>query len=230
MVKVLLDAMIEKFGEGVRLVKVWRGPNYDSAFERRDTAWKEYEAAGKIKTVGEIQPLSDSVDSANSVSAAYLAGLNREDVDGIVTYYDIYGQGVFNAIQENPNFNGQSGPALPLCSVDIDQVDITNMQNRPDIWHAAGTTDWNMNGELCMRLLLLEIAGEYDKILDPVSGKYGADLVEIPGGAVLASAVKDSFTVRDLGRIGGKAFGNPGNMSVSDWMPADILKKGGSAK
>lgn len=230
MLKALLDALIEKFGEGVRLVKVWRGPNYDSAFERRDSAWKEYEAAGKIKTVGEIQPLADSVDSADSVAAAYLQGLDRNSVDGIVSYYDIYGQGVYNAIQENPDYNGGGGPALPLCSVDIDQVDITNMQTRPDIWYAAGTTDWNMNGELCMRLLLLEIAGEYDKILDPVSGKYGVDLVEIPGGAILSSAIDGSFTVHDLGKIGGKAFGNSGNMSVADWMPVDLLKKGESSK
>lgn len=35
LVTVLLDVMIAKFGEGVRLVKVWRGPNYNSPFDRR---------------------------------------------------------------------------------------------------------------------------------------------------------------------------------------------------
>ena len=30
LVTVLLDQMIEKYGEGVRLIKVWRGPNYNS--------------------------------------------------------------------------------------------------------------------------------------------------------------------------------------------------------
>ena len=44
-----------------------------------------------------------------------------------------------------------------MASVDIDQVDVTNMQNHPEIWMAAGTTDWTMNGEIAMRLLLLEI-------------------------------------------------------------------------
>lgn len=34
LVTVLLDEMIAKFGEGVRLVKVWRGPNYNSPFDR----------------------------------------------------------------------------------------------------------------------------------------------------------------------------------------------------
>ena len=123
LVTVLLDEMIAKFGEGVRLVKVWRGPNYNSPFDRREVGWQEYEAAGKIVTVGEIQPLQDSVDSANSVTAAYLQSLNREDVDGVIAYYDLYGQGVYNAIFENANFNGEAGEALPMASVDIDQVD-----------------------------------------------------------------------------------------------------------
>ena len=53
LVTVLLDEMIAKFGEGVRLIKVWRGPNYNSPFDRREVGWQEYEAAGKIKTVGQ---------------------------------------------------------------------------------------------------------------------------------------------------------------------------------
>ena len=69
----------------------------------------EYEEAGKIVTVGEVQPLQDSVDSANTVTAAYLQGVKREDVDGIIAYYDLYGQGVYNAICENDNFNGKNG-------------------------------------------------------------------------------------------------------------------------
>ena len=79
LVTVLLDAMIEKFGEGARLIKVWRGPNYNSPFDRREVGWQEYEQAGKIKTVGEVQPLQDTLDSANSVMAAYLQSVNRED-------------------------------------------------------------------------------------------------------------------------------------------------------
>ena len=121
---------------------------------RREVGWQEYEAAGKIVTVGEVQPLQDSVDSANTVTAAYLQGVNRADVDGVIAYYDLYGQGVYNAIAENDNFNGKNGDALPMASVDIDPVDVTNMQTRPDIWTAAGTTDWTMNGEIGMRILM----------------------------------------------------------------------------
>lgn len=225
LVTVLLDAMIEKFGEGVRLVKVWRGPNYNSPFDRREVGWQEYEAAGKIKTVGEVQPLVDSMDSANSVTAAYLQSLNREDVDAVIAYYDLYGQGVYNAIAENSVFNGTDGEALPMCSVDIDQVDVTNMQNRGDIWYAAGTTDWTMNGEIGMRLLLLEIAGEYDKIYDPASGQYGVDVVEVPGTAILASTLKETSTVENLAEVAGETYGNLGYLSVADWMPADLIHK-----
>ena len=223
LVTVLLDDMIAKFGEGVRLIKVWRGPNYNSPFDRREVGWQEYEAAGKIVTVGEVQPLQDSIDSANSVFAAYLQSINREDVDGVIAYYDLYGQGVYTAITENANFNGDAGDALPMGSVDIDQVDVTNMQTNPDIWTAAGTTDWTMNGEIAMRLLFLEIAGEYDKIYDPATGEYGVDVVEVPGTAIPASELKAESTVENLGDIAGETYGNLGYLSVADWMPADLI-------
>jgi len=223
LVTVLLDEFIKEFGEGVRLVKVWRGPNYNSPFDRREVGWEEYEAAGKIVTVGEIQPLQDTVDSANTVSAAYLQGLSRGDVDGIVAYYDCYGQGLYNAIFENSNFNGGNGSALPMSSVDIDPVDVTNMLARPDIWTAAGTTDWTLNGEIAMRLLLLQIAGEYDKIYDPASGQYGVDVVEVPGSAILASDLRPDSNVENLSEIAPDTYGNLSYLSVADWMPAGLI-------
>ena len=223
LVTVLLDDMIKNFGEGVRLIKVWRGPNYNSPFDRREVGWQEYEKAGKITTVGEVQPLQDTVDSANTVFAAYLQGVNRADVDGVVVYYDCYGQGVYQAIVENANFNGTNGDALPMGSVDIDPVDITNMQTRPDIWTAAGTTDWTLNGEIGLRILFLEIAGEYDKIYDPASGQSGVDVVEVPGSAILASALKDSSTVENLAEIADSTYGILSYLSVADWMPADLI-------
>lgn len=225
LVTVLLDAMIAKFGEGVRLIKVWRGPNYNSPFDRREVGWQEYEQAGKIKTVGEVQPLVDSMDSANTVTAAYLQGVNRADVDGIIAYYDLYGQGTYKAILENDNFNGKNGDALPMCSVDIDPVDVTNMQTRPDLWYAAGTTDWTLNGEIGMRLLMLELAGEYDKIYDPASQQYGVDVVEVPGSAILATDLKADSTVENLGNVAPDTYGNLSYLSVADWMPADLIHK-----
>lgn len=225
LVTVLLDQMVEKFGEGVRLIKVWRGPNFNSPFDRREVGWKEYEEAGKIVTVDEIQPLQDSVDSANAVTAAKLQSLNREDVDGIIAYYDLYGQGVYNAIFENDDYNGTNGEALPMMSVDIDPVDITNMQTRPDIWTAAGTTDWTLNGEIGMRILLLQIAGERDKIYDPATGEKGVDYVEVPGSAILASSLHEDSTVENLANIAPDTYNNLSYLSETDWMPADLLHK-----
>ena len=223
LVTVLLDSMIEKYGEGVRLIKVWRGPNYNSPFDRREVGWKAYEDAGKIKTVGEVQPLQDTMDSANTVFAAYLQSVKREDVDGVVVYYDLYGQGVYKAITENANFSGDN--ALPMASVDIDPVDITNMQTNPEIWTAAGTTDWTLNGEIGMRILFLEMAGEYDKIYDPASGKTGVDYVEIPGSPILAKDLKSDSSVENLGDIAGDTYGNLDYLSEADWMPKDLIHK-----
>ena len=81
------------------------------------------------------------------------------------------------------------------------------------------------NGEIAMRLLLLELAGEYDKIYDPATGEYGVDVVEIPGSAILASALKEDSTVENLGEIAGETYGNLSYLSVADWMPADLLHK-----
>lgn len=225
LVTVLLDQFVEKYGEGVRLIKVWRGPNFNSPFDRREVGWQEYEEAGKIKTVGEVQPLQDSIDSANAVTAAYLQSKSREEVDGIIAYYDLYGQGVFNAIFENDNFNGKNGEALPMASVDIDPVDITRMQTNPEIWTAAGTTDWTLNGEIAMRLLLLQMAGERDKIYDPASQQYGVDVVEVPGSAILASSLKETSTIDNLNEVSTETYGNLSYLSVADWMPADLLHK-----
>ncbi len=230
LVTVLLDSMIEakkeKGEDGpVRLIKVWRGPNYNSPFDRREVGWEEYEKAGKIETVGEVQPLEDSVDSANTVTAAYLQTVNRDDVDGIISFYDLYGQGVYNAILENDNMNGNNGDALPMASVDIDNVDVTNMQTRPDIWTAAGTTDWTMNGEIAMRILFLEMADDYDDIYDPATGKKGIDVVEVPGTAILAKNLKSDSTVENLGDIAGETYGNLDYLSEASWMPKDLLHK-----
>lgn len=221
LVTVLLDKFIEEYGEGVRLIKVWRGPNYAAPFERREVGWKAYEDAGKIVTVDEVQPLQDTVDSANSVFAAYLQSIKREDVDGVIVYYDVYGQGVYQAISENANFSGEN--ALPMASVDIDPVDITNMQTSPEIWTASGTTDWTLNGEIGLRILLLEIAGEYDKIYDPASGKSGVDYVEVPGSAIIAKDLKSDSTVENLGEIASDTYGNLDYLSEADWMPKDLI-------
>ena len=110
-----------------------------------------------------------------------------------------------------------------MGSVDIDQVDVTNMQNRPDLWAAAGTTDWTMNGEIGMRILMLEMAGEYDKIYDPATKTYGVDVVEVPGTAIKADVLREDHTVENLADVAGETYGNLGYLSVADWMPAELI-------
>ena len=110
-----------------------------------------------------------------------------------------------------------------MGSVDIDPVDVTNMQTNPEIWVAAGTTDWTLNGEIGMRALMLEIAGEYDKIYDPASGQTGVDVIEVPGTAIPASALKPESTVENLGDIAGETYGNLDYLSETDWMPKTLI-------
>ena len=110
-----------------------------------------------------------------------------------------------------------------MASVDIDPVDITNMQTRPDIWTAAGTTDWTMNGEIGMRILMLQLADQYDKIFDPATGKNGVDVVEVPGTAIKADALQSDSTVENLGTIAGETYGNLDYLSEADWMPKDLI-------
>ena len=90
---------------------------------------------------------------------------------------------------------------------------------------AAGTTDWTLNGEIGMRLLMLQLAGERDKIFDPATGECGVDVVEVPGSAILASALKADSTVENLNEIAEDTYGNLSYLSVADWMPADLLHK-----
>ena len=110
-----------------------------------------------------------------------------------------------------------------MASVDIDPVDITNMQTRPDIWTAAGTTDWTMNGEIGMRILMLQLADQYDRIFDPATGQSGVDVVEVPGTAIKADALQPDSTVENLGTIAGETYGNLDYLSEADWMPKDLI-------
>ena len=112
-----------------------------------------------------------------------------------------------------------------MASVDIDPVDVTNMLTKPEIWTAAGTTDWTLNGEIAMRLLMLDMAGEYDKIYDPATQKKGVDVVEVPGTAIPAESLKPDSTVENLGNIAGETYGNLSYVSETDWMPKDLIHK-----
>ena len=52
-----------------------------------------------------------------------------------------------------------------------------------------------------MLALMLEIAGEYDKIYDPASGQTGVDVIEVPGTAIPASALKKPKKTKTITKL-----------------------------
>ena len=50
-------------------------------------------------------------------------------------------------------------------------------------------------------------------------------MVEVPGSAILATSLKDTSTVENLGEIADETYGNLNYLSVADWMPADLIHK-----
>ena len=94
---------------------------------------------------------------------------------------------------------------------------------QPHDGRAPDYDDWTMNGEIGMRILMLEMAGEYDKIYDPATKTYGVDVVEVPGTAIKAEALREDHTVENLADVAGETYGNLGYLSVADWMPAELI-------
>ncbi len=65
-----------KAGEPVNILKVWVGPDYLAAFDRREEGYSRYEKEGLINTVETIGP-SDFEDAENSMKEAMAAGLSK---------------------------------------------------------------------------------------------------------------------------------------------------------
>ena len=63
------------------------------------------------------------------------------------------------------------------------------------------------------------------KIFDPATGESGVDVVEVPGTAIKADALKSDSTVENLGNIAGETYGNLDYLSAADWMPKDLIHK-----
>jgi len=51
------------------------------------------------------------------------------------------------------------------------------------------------------------------------------DVVEVPGTAIKADALKSDSTVENLGNIAGETYGNLDYLSAADWMPKDLIHK-----
>ena len=91
-------------------------------------------------------------------------------------------------------------------------------ENSP--WKACATTNWTMNGEFGMRVLALELAGEYDRIIDPITGEVSS-LLELPTTIVTQDMVSEGgITVANLDTVAGAGYRDRSWMPTSEWLEA----------
>lgn len=200
-------------GEPVNILKVWVGPGYLSAFDRRQEGYAAYEEAGLIRTVETIGP-SDFGDAEASVADAAAAALARYqpgEIDAVWCCYDLYANGVYKALTDG-------GYEIPLVSVDICDEDLEKMSAEGSPWVACATTNWAHNGEFGMRVLALELTGDYDAIVDPMTGEASRWL-ELPATLVTRDMVAGGGVgVAGLDAVAGEGYTDRSWMPAADWM------------
>lgn len=200
-------------GEPVNILKVWEGPQFLSSFDRRQEGYAHYEEQGLIRTVETIGP-DDHSNAESSMAEAMtdaLASYGEGEIDAIWCCYDLYASGVYDALKK-------SNADIPMVSVDICNADIEKMAEENSPWKACATTNWSYNGEFGMRVLALELAGEYDKILDPMTGE-ASDWLELPVSLVTQDMVSEGdVDVTNLETVAGTAYSDRSWMPVTDWM------------
>ena len=202
-------------GEPVKVLKVWVGPNFNSPFDRRQVGYEKYEQEGLIQTVETIGPsdFNNAEASMTDVTTATLAKYQPGDIDAIWCCYDLYASGVYTALTQG-NFD------IPMVSVDISNADIDKMAAANSPWKACATTNWYYNGEFGMRVLALEMAGEYDKIIDPMTGT-ASDWLELPTTVVTQDMVSGGgINVMNLDTVAGEGYSDRSWMPTTDWMAA----------
>ena len=200
-------------GEPVNVLKVWIGPNFNSPFDRRQVGYVKYEASGMINTVETIGPsdFNNAEASMADVTTATLAKYKPGEIDAIWCCYDLYASGVYTALT-------QGGYDIPMVSVDICNADIDKMAAAGSPWKACATTNWYYNGEFGMRVLALELAGEYDKIIDPMTG-VASDWLELPTCVVTQDMVAGGgINVTNLDTVAGESYSDRSYMPTTDWM------------
>lgn len=200
-------------GEPVNILKVWVGPNFLSPFDRRQEGYAACEAEGLIQTVETIGPsdFSNAEASMADVTTATLAKYQQGEIDAIWCCYDLYASGVYTALT-------QGGYDIPMVSVDICNADIEKMSRVGSPWKACATTNWSYNGEFGMRVLALELSGDYDAIIDPMTGKT-ASWLELPTTVVTQDMVSGGgINVTNLDTVAGDSYTDRSWMPTADWM------------
>ena len=204
----------------VNVLKAWLGPNFNSPFDRRQVGYAPFEEDGRIHTVDTIGPtdIANMENSTADVATSYLAQYGSpeaaaEAIDAIWCAYDAFAAGVYTALT-------QGGYDIPLVTVDICNADIDKMAAENSPWMACATTNWNYNGEFGMRVLALELADEYDHIIDPITGEVSAWL-ELPTTIVTQDMVSGGgITVMNLDTVAGEGYSDRSWMPTTDWMVA----------
>ncbi|MGM9958507.1 MAG: ABC transporter substrate-binding protein [Erysipelotrichaceae bacterium] len=215
--ELLLDYVCEELypekTEAVNILKVWIGPNYISAFDRRETGYAAYEEAGLINTVETICPADfDDVEASMAeVTKTALEKYQPGEIDAIWCCYDLYARGVYKALVDG-------GYDIPMVSVDICNADIEKMAFEASPWKACATTNWNYNGEFGMRILALELTDDYDSIIDPMTNEISSWL-ELPTTVVTQQMVsKEGVNVTNLDEVAGSSYTNRDWMPSAEWM------------
>lgn len=188
----------------VNVLKVWVGPGYLAAFDRREVGYEKFEKQGKIKTVEVIGPtdFTDARHSMETIMAATLSKYTEEDIDVIWVAYDLYAQGCYSALK-------QSGKRIPLVSVDICNQDIEYMKEKNSLWKACACTDFEANGEQGIRILALELNNEYNAITAP-GNKEPTNFIEMP-----ASLITQKHVFNGEAPI---SYGNKANFVTTSWL------------
>lgn len=197
----------------VRILKVWVG-DYIAAFDRREAGYAKYVAEGKIETVETIAPrdFTDATESMYRVTKETLAKYAEGDIDAIWVAFDAYAQGCYRAVME-------SGMAIPIVSVDICDQDIVYMREESSVWKACACTDFRANGEQGIRILALELAGEYDNITDPITGEPSA-YIEMPASLITYEHLPEKG--ESLYTVAPESFGAVENYVTSEWLRSAI--------
>ena len=211
----LLDYICEELcpdKESVNILKVWVGPNYIAAFDRREVGYQEFETAGKINTVEVIGPTdyNNATASMHDVMEATLMRYGEDDIDAIWVAYDAYAQGCYQALKE-------SGKNIPLVSVDICNMDIQYMLEADSQWKACACTDFKANGEQGVRILALELNGDYDAITAPGSTD-ATNYIEMPATLITQDILNADTTIENLCDVAPDTYGNVANYVTSDWL------------
>lgn len=215
----LLDYVCEELypeKETVNVLKVWVGPNYIAAFDRREVGYQAYEESGRIHTLEVIGPTdySNATASMYDVMKTTLMKYEEGEIDAIWVAYDAYAQGCYQALKE-------SGRDIPLVSVDICNADIQYMLEEESPWKACACTDFKANGEQGVRILALELNGDYEAITDPETGE-ATDYMEMPASLITQDRLKSDTTIENIYDVAPEQYGAVENYVTNDWLKACI--------